>query len=236
MTRWLYLVRFFIVVPPVPLLMLGALAVATLVSGLVIVVDPSRAPGALTPILLLQLFACSSGFDVPARRGHFDLLLTHGESRRRVIVVHWAASVLPGVICWLTLAVLCVFITGGDRRTVLLNAGTVTAVCLVSTIGWATTVRLPRFSGAIGWLLIVSTASLAAPGLLSVGPSTPVDDPIAWTRAAGAVLAYPPLLIGHNLNPQNVSIVLPAVLFAAVALFTACRSLSRRDIPLEAAQ
>ena len=56
-------------------------------------------------MLLLQLFGNSSGFDVPARRGHYDLLLTHGEARRRIIIGHWAASALPGVASWLVLGV-----------------------------------------------------------------------------------------------------------------------------------
>ena len=75
MSRWLYMFRFFLVVPPMPLLMIGAFAVITVAIAAVVVLNPSRATGALTPILLLQLFACSSGFDVPARRGHYDLLL-----------------------------------------------------------------------------------------------------------------------------------------------------------------
>src|SRR6188472_4394562 len=120
MTRWLYLARFFLVVPPMPLLMVGALVVATAISAVVILVDPSRAAGALTPILLLQLFACSSGFDVPARRGHYDLLLTHGEARRRVIAAHWAASAVPGALCWLLLAILDYTANSGDRRAALL--------------------------------------------------------------------------------------------------------------------
>src|SRR4030095_9073557 len=39
MTRWLYLARFFLVVPPMPLLMVGALLVATGVSAAVMVVE-----------------------------------------------------------------------------------------------------------------------------------------------------------------------------------------------------
>src|SRR6188474_3842015 len=134
MTRWLYLARFFLVVPPMPLLMVGALIVATSVAAVVIVVEPSRVSGALTPILLLQLFACSSGFDLPARRGHYDLLLTHGEARGRVIVAHWIASALPGVLCWLLVAVVGYAVNRGDSRATLLNAGTLSAVMLVSTI------------------------------------------------------------------------------------------------------
>jgi hypothetical protein len=80
-----------------PLLMLGALGVATVISMAVISIEPGRAASALTPILLLQLFACSSGFDVPARRGHYDLLLTHGETRHRIVVGHWLASAFPGL-------------------------------------------------------------------------------------------------------------------------------------------
>ena len=107
MTRWFYLARFFAVVPPMPLLMIGGFVVVTAAAAVVIVVDQSRASGALTPVLLLQLFSNSSGFDVPARRGHYDLLLTHGEARRRILVGHWAASALPGVVSWVVLGVVC---------------------------------------------------------------------------------------------------------------------------------
>jgi hypothetical protein len=235
MTRWIYLVRFFLVVPPMPLLMVGAFAVVTIIAGLVIVVEPSRASGALTPILLLQVFACSSGFDVPARRGHYDLLLTRGEPRQRIVFAHFAASAFPGVACWLLLAILGVAVSSGSQ-TVLLELGTVAAVTQVSTIAWATTVRLPRFSGAIGWLLIISTVSLAAPSLLSDSAIGAIEGPVAWARVAWAVLAYPPLLVGLDLQGRDALIVVPGVLFAMAAVFTACGSLGRRDIPLEAAQ
>ena len=236
MTRWLYLARFFLVVPPMPLLMVGALLVATGVSAAVIVVEPSRASGALTPILLLQLFACSSGFDVPARRGHYDLLLTHGEARRRVIVAHWAASALPGVLCWLLLAILGYTTNSGDSRTALFNRGTLAAVILVSTIPWATTSRLPRFSGAIGWLLIVALLSLAAPRMLAIDLSASFEGRNEWLQAAWAVLVYPPLLVGQSLGGRETLVVLPGLLFALAGLLAAIWSINRRDIPLEAAQ
>ena len=51
---------------------------------------PSRSAGAMVPVLLLQLFAASSGFEVPARRGHYDLLLTSGHHRIWMALVHWA--------------------------------------------------------------------------------------------------------------------------------------------------
>ena len=236
MTRWLYLARFFLVVPPMPLLMVGALIVATGVSAVVILVEPSRVSGALTPILLLQLFACSSGFDVPARRGHYDLLLTHGEARRRVIVAHWAASALPGVLCWLLLAIVGYTANSGDSRAALLNGGTLSAVILVSTIPWAATVRLPRFSGAIGWLLIVGMVSLAAPRLLAIDLSVSIEGWTDWLKATWAVLVYPPLLVGQSLGGREALVVVPGLLFALVGLLIAFWSVNHRDIPLEAAQ
>jgi hypothetical protein len=236
MRRWLYLVRFFLVVPPMPLLMVGAFVVATVVSAVVILVEPTRASGALTPILLLQLFACSSGFDVPARRGHYDLLLTHGEVRRRVIVAHWAASALPGVLCWLLLAIVGYTASSSDSRAALLNSGTLSAVILVSTIPWATTVRLPRFSGAIGWLLIVAMLSLTAPRMLAIDLSVSIEGWTQWLTATWAVLVYPPLLVGHGLGGWGTLVVVPGLLFALGGLLVAFWSVNHRDIPLEAAQ
>jgi hypothetical protein len=235
MTRWFYLARFFAVVPPMPLLMIGAFVVVTVASTGVVVLEPTRTDGALTPVLLLQLFATSSGFDVPARRGHYDLLLTHGEARRRIIIGHWAASAFPGVISWLVLGVVSRTTMSGDERSPLFTIGTLTAVCLVSTIPWATTVRLPRFSGAIGWLLIVATMSLIVPGMLVLDEGRPGGlEP--WLQDAWAVLVYPPLLVGRRLDGADGLLVVPALTFAAAALTVAFVSVSRRDIPLEAAQ
>lgn len=236
MSRWLYMVRFFVVVPPMPMLMIGSFAVVTAVIAAVIVFDPSRAPEALTPILLLQLFACSSGFGVPARRGHYDLLLTHAGSHRLVVLGHWVASACPGIVSWLALAGICRVAAGHDAGGLLLSTGSVAAVCLVSTIPWATTLCLPRFSGAIGWLLIVATMSLAAPEVFSIGSERSLEDWRTWTRTAWAMLVYPPVLVGRSLHGAEAMAAAPALLFATGALAVAFWSVQRRDIPLEAAQ
>ena len=236
MSRWLYMFRFFLVVPPMPLLMIGAFAVITVAIAAVVVLNPSRATGALTPILLLQLFACSSGFDVPARRGHYDLLLMHAGSRGVVALGHWAASACPGILCWLTLAAVCRIVVGADAGGLLLSTGSVVAVCLVSTIPWAATLRLPRFSGAIGWLLIVATTAFVAQEPFVVGPERPIDGWASWMHTAWTVLLYPPALAGRS--PQGVEALaaMPSLLVASSALAAAFWSAQHRDIPLEAAQ
>lgn len=236
MSGWLYMLRFFAVVPPMPLLMIGAFGVVTAAIAVVVVLNPSRAPGALAPILLLQLFACSSGFDVPARRGHYDLLLTHAGSRRVVVLGHWAASACPGIICWLALAAICRVVVGADTGGALLSTGSVVAVCLVSTIPWATTLRLPRFSGAIGWLLIVATMSFAAQGPFSIGAEQSIEGWRSWLHAAWTVLLYPPVLVGRSPHGVEALAVVPSLLVAAGTLAAGLWSVQRRDIPLEAAQ
>ena len=236
MSRWLYMFRFFAVVPPMPLLMIAAFAVVTVAIATVVVLNPSRATGALTPILLLQLFACSSGFDVPARRGHYDLLLTHAGSRLVVALGHWAASACPGIVCWLTLAAFCRIAVDADEGGSLLSTGSVIAVCLVSTIPWATTLRLPRFSGAIGWLLIVAMMSFAAQRPFSVGPEQPIDGWASWMNTAWTVLLYPPALTGRSPQGVEALAVVPSLLVAMGTLAAAFWSVQHRDIPLEAAQ
>jgi hypothetical protein len=235
MRGWLYMFRFFAVVPPMPRLMIGAFGVVTTAIVVVVAFNPSRAPQALTPVLLLQLFACSSGFDVPARRGHYDLLLTHAGSRRLVLLGHWMASACPGVICWLALAATCRVAVGRDAG-VFFTTGSMAAVCLVSTIPWAVTLRLPRFSGAIGWLLMIAVLSLMAPEALSIGAERSSVDWRSWLQTSWATLVYPPILVGRSLHGTEALAAVPALLVAMTALAIGIWSAQWRDIPLEAAQ
>jgi hypothetical protein len=235
MRRLVYLARFFVVVPPMPLLMLATFAVITAVAITVILLDPSRAAGALTPILLLQLFACASGFEVPARRGHFDLLLTHGVPRRLIIVGHWCASAMPGVVAWLLTAAVAEG-RGLVGNASLFGIGTSCAVLFVSTIPWATTARLPRFSGAIGWLLILAMISFLMPPLRGLDLERTGQSWQAWLTTAGAVLVFPPALVGQSLGGRDALMVLPGAMLSTITMVAAIWSIGRRDIPLEAAQ
>jgi hypothetical protein len=208
---------------------------SVVIVGLVAIVrDPSRSEGAMAPVLLLQLFAASSGFEVPARRGHYDLLLTNGHRRIWMALVHWATSIGPGVIAWLTLALTELVATQG-REARLLTTGTCTAVSLVSTLPWAITVRLPRFSGGIGWLVALSiSASVLAPGSQLGGQSENGLGGLLWS--AWGFLVYPVTFVGHELGPNEGLIATPALVLALGSMTAACRWVSRASVPLEAAQ
>jgi hypothetical protein len=213
-----YLARYFRVVSPVPALMTGSLVVATL-AGLVVIAAGAERDGAVAiPLIVLQAFSASTGFSGPARRGHFDLLLARGEPRVRIALLQWLTAIVPGLAGWLVLA-LATTVTHWRSANPLVVSGTLVAMLMVSTIPWAVTVALPRFSGAIGWLLLISMGAMGG---------------AEWPAAVRAVI-FPVALAGQPLGHRP-EVLAPAVLLSVVSVATALLWVHRADIPLEAAQ
>jgi len=226
--------HFFRVVPAQPTLIVWTFMVVVAVGALAIVREPSRSADVMASVLLLQLFAASSGFEVPARRGHYDLLLTSGHRRIWVALVHWVISIAPGVVAWLTLAAIEAAASGGAGMR-LLASGTCVAMGLVSTMAWAITVRLPRFSGGIGWLLVLTLSTRVLPsGNLMSHP--PVNGIGALIWPVCQFLVYPVVFVGRDLDVRQGFIVAPALLVALGSMVVACQWVSRASVPLEAAQ
>jgi hypothetical protein len=216
----LFLLRFFRTVPPVPSLMHGTFAVVVVTAALATAADPGRTTQALVPLLLLQVFAAASGFAGPARRGHYDLLLTRGEGRLRIALAHWTMSIAPGLASWIAVGLAETLVRG--RPDASFATGTVAAMWLVSTLPWALTVALPRFAGAIGWLLLLSLAGIFAP--LSAVP--PVVE----------ATLVPTVLLGRRLAPEDLPLVLPGAALGLVAMMAACTWIQSMSIPLESGQ
>lgn len=95
-------------------------------------------------------------------------------------------------------------------------------MALVSVLPWALTIRLPRYSGGIGWLLVLALST-------GVWPSAQ-----AWP--AWRVLVYPVVLVGRDLSVNDALVAGPALFLSMVAMLMACRWVSRASVPLEAAQ
>ena len=106
MATVLFLVAFFRAAPPVtrPIVLAlwasAAVGSAAMAAGLV----PGRT--VLTPLLVLQIFAASSGFNLALRRGYYDLVLARGVPAPGLLAAHWAASIAPGIAIWLIVAAL----------------------------------------------------------------------------------------------------------------------------------
>lgn len=187
--------RFFTVVPVVSNSMLAGFALVTICGSIAIVADRNYAARVAAPLLLLQLFAASSGFLIPARRGHYDLLLTSGGGRLAIGMAHWTMSVFPGALAWLALA--ATEHAAGGRTLVM--SGTLVAVGLTSTLPWSLSIPLSRMSGAVVWLV----------AYMSVAVVLPRDD----GQPAGFHALVPWSMIGREL--RGVEAVSGAVLLLA---------------------
>jgi hypothetical protein len=229
----LYLIRFFQVVSPLSGLVVWTFGALVAAAGFVVVVDPERTAGALAPLLVLQMFAASSGFALPARRGHYDLLLTRTGRRTSIALIHWLTSIAPGIASWLIVASVESLASG--RASAALASGTCVAVVLVSTIPWAITVALPRFSGGIGWLLLLTVAGVtfSPDGNEWLNVRGGSD---RWLTTAWASLVYPMSVVGRHLSSDDILTVAPALGLAMVTMVCACMWVQHESFPLEAAQ
>jgi hypothetical protein len=165
----------------------------TLIGFAAIAFDPSLSTRAVAPLLLTQVFAGATGFAVPARRGYYDLVLTRGDNRWRIGLMHWGLSAWAGVAGWMVLACAEMAAGGSDLRA----SSTLVALLLVSTIPWAANVRLQRLTAGLAWVVIGFVATVlrsgGAPVLTFVQPwllpgaSWTVRESIVAWAAAGTV-------------------------------------------------
>lgn len=229
------LFRFFRIVAPVPTLVSG-LAVAVLVAcaGLALMA-PHATSAPLPSLLVLQIFAASSGVVGPARRGYYDTLLSRGVGRAQILSGHWLASTAPGALCWGAVALLDRLATAADVTPRALTTGSLAALWLASSIPWAATVALPRFAAAIGWLVVLATTLTTLPsGQSSLVAALGGQATSHWSPVVA--LVYPMGLLGTTLSPAQWTIVAPALLLSVLAPASAFVWFTRADIPLEAAQ
>jgi hypothetical protein len=223
--------RFFLVVPPLPRLMFHSFAVVTALSAVALALDSRRAHAAAVPILTLQVFAVSTGFAAHARRGHYDLLLAGGIGRVRTALVQWMTAAIPGVTCWAILAALEAGLTG---RSATAATGTLAALFLVSTLPWALTIALPRFSAAIGWMLaVVVIRSLALPD--DTGLAVWSSPPDAGWQAAISFLIVPVIAAGSDVS-DTPFLVAPGLVAGCVSMALALGWIARMPIALETGQ
>ena len=226
-------VRFFTVVPLHSGYMHAGLAALGIFGVATLALDPGSGMDVTVPALLLQMFAVSSGFAVPARRGHFDLLLTGGASRPVVAAAHWAMSAAPGFLLWLLLG--CVeWGLAGHPATVFSN-GSIAALVLISTMGWAMSVPLPRLSGGVMWLVALFVV-LAASGDWREALLRAAEGGAANAELSAVFLLCPLFLVGTTLERAQLLGLVPGLILAVLAMSAAIAWICRVDVALEAAQ
>jgi hypothetical protein len=214
--------------------LLVGLALMGIAGVVTLALDRARAIDALTPVLVLQMFAVSSGFQVPARRGHFDLLLTGGSTRIRIALAHWALSALPGLVVWIVIGLAELVISQGAYARAF-HTGSITAFLVVSTIGWALTVPLPRLTGGVLWVVTMVVAVTITSGSREALIAAARHDGTVVSRAFLWVV-FPFSLIGTRIGLADLPSVAPVLVTACAVWSGAIWWIARTDIPLEAAQ
>jgi hypothetical protein len=227
-------VRFFAVVPPVSRMMTATFVVVAAVAAALLVVDPTAGSRAMRPILLLQAFAAASGFTVPARRGHYDLLLTRGHRRTVVAVTQWAMSSAPGAASWVVLGLVELAVVASGEDAAIPTFGTAASLFVVSAVAWALTAPLPRFAGGIGWLLVLALSSMLPLDIVRRVVTGGTAGQWRW-NAVRAFVA-PQTMIGLRWADAGAVPVWPAIGIAAAWLVAAVRRIEREDFRLDAGQ
>ncbi|MGE0591139.1 MAG: hypothetical protein AB7G23_04195 [Vicinamibacterales bacterium] len=217
---------FFAIVTVVSPLMRVCLAVTTGVALVALVLGSDLTRALVAALVMLQGCAASSGFAVPARRGHYDWLLTGSASRAAVAAAHWGMSVAPGVTCWSALAVTEALLRA-DRPAIVSAGGTVATLALASTLPWAISVPLPRLTGGVLWLLVAAvTAVWPAEGAGLPPPR----------QSALDVLVRPLEMVGNPLPQATAAAVLGIVGLGLIGAGAGVAWISRTDVRLEASQ
>jgi hypothetical protein len=222
--------RFFGIVSLHSPLMILALALVGCAAGGAVLVHPGSGSRALVPVLVVQMFAASTGFAVHARRGHLDLLLTGGPSRRRIAGAHLVMSTTPGLAVWFFVAL--VEIACRPPRLAVCTTGSAVAMAVVSGVSWAITVPFPRLSGAIAWMLVGVTVLAVVPRAQAVAFGA-ADSTLAEVLV---VLACPLALAGHPIGAADAHVAGAALALAACAIGAALAWMTNTDVALEAAQ
>ena len=208
------------------------LAIVTTFGALALIVDPSSAEQVLMPLVVLQMFTASTGFAVPARRGHYDLLLTAGAGRLGIAAAHFLVSTAPGIAAWLVLG--CVELVRGGGESRVFAAGSVAALMFVSSVTWAVTVALPCLSGGIIWLLAIVMLLVRTGGSQYVVLATPPHSSPAWVAPVYATCPF--VLVGRSLSPSDAWVLMPGTALSVVSVAAALAWITRMNVPLEASQ
>lgn len=222
--------RFFAALAHPPASLVAVLAILALGACALEGVAGGSSDWVLASILLVQMFACSSGFTRHASRGYYDPVLLGGRRRGRIALAHFAVTALPGLAAW-TVSGLAAATVARTFSTPALRPAGWAALFLVSAVPWAANLRLAPFAAGSLWLLV--TASLLLSGrlfrtlaLLNGDPSWAGSHPFATIALA---LGFPAAV--PSLSPP-ISVLAALAGFSLAALGVGVAAIRSASFPL----
>ena len=223
--------RYFLTVNLHPVHGIAILCAVTAVGLWTVAMSPGELDSALGMVLFVQMFLASTGFTTRARRGHFDPILTSPSQRRAVVVCHWFASALPGILAWAILAGVD-WAYGGRAAPSALFGRRLLALAIVSVMTWTTGFALTRGAAGALWTAVLVALLLRRSDLLGVVRSTAGTSSILLVvRHAAALILCPFLLLGTD-APIAPGSIAAAACATALALLPVWRAADRMDVYL----
>ncbi len=224
------MVRFLNTVTPVRTVLLLPMGATFLFGVWLETQNPGSSDAAVAFLIVLQMFAVSTGFVSHARRGFYDPILEQ-VPRRAVAIGHFLCALGPGCVVLLGIGI-AELIAGG--RVHALSVSACTALILVSSVAWAVSVRGGALSGGAVWLLLSLAFFVTGKGLPMLAVLKAAESGQAPVRdvVVGGLL-YPMTIPGLNLSTPAAAILVGV---AAVALAAGVEYIGRADFPIREEQ
>ena len=222
------MVRYFSLVTSRPPYSLAVLAAVTIYGAVLTHTSREELDSGLGMVLFVQMFLVSSGFAASARRGHYDPVLVHGSNRVVAIAAEWCASVVPGAVAWMLLAV-AGYLIGSPAALSALAGTRLIAFFIVSALASSMGFVLPRGAAGVLWTAVLMVLLLRHADM--VGPFTAAPSTLVALRGAGALLLCPFLLLGTHGQPGLAPQLMAAAMAGAVLVTTWCCG-ARMDVIL----
>jgi hypothetical protein len=223
-------VRYFLLVGLHASHALIALVILVVLGAWMTVTAPGELDSALGLVLFLQMFLASSGLLPPARRGHFDPVLTCATDRLRALTSHWFASILPGAVGWVVLAAIAGLVRSPSVWSAIAGRRAA-AFLIVSTLAWSAGFALTRGAAGALWMAGLLATVLSRANLITPRPIGPAASWITVLHDAAVVTLCPFLLIGNHPDLASGAIAC-ALCISAVCLLTIWRAAPALDIYL----
>lgn len=223
--------RFFLVVAPAPVWITVGFGAAVVLAAVTLWLNPREVDSALGTVMLLQMFACSSGYAAAAGRGHFDPLIVSGRPWRAIVLGHLLATALPGLIAWAITASIAAIL---GHPAAALSPHRHVAILLVSTSSWAAGLLLPPLTAGALWsslLIGLAFSRIAVGDVLAAAQHAPSDFLGAVASACASALC-PFLLLGDLPGMRDWRVAALDALFAATVVLLGARVIASRDYAL----
>ena len=226
MTFW-QAVRYFHAVTPVRIYFRVAMG-GTVLLAAALAFQGSRSDAALVSLLVLQMFAVSTGFRAHATRGYYDPLLTR-LPRVSLASAHAVSSAVPGLVAWLSIAAIEI-VMSRSVRVLALDPSSCCAFVLVSLVAWSLSVPLGPLTGGSLWLTasvatVVNGGAMKLVGLFHAGVATSTELRLA------IAMALPAFLVGGTWSIAELACLagIASLSFLAAAAYVSGISIPLRE-------